>query len=135
MCYRKSSQKSIQNPVKHLRWIFHKKFYLTCFKGSSYASESLKYIFKIRFDNSKNINIPFTTRVTNFFRFLLLVLYRFTNISEYGKTNTIHGSEQVLYSITNAHAIRPKSLPPRLLIPNLQFKQISLTPIPQLYKG
>ena len=48
MCYRKSSQKSIQNPVKHLRWIFHKKFYLTCFKGSSYASESLKYIFKIR---------------------------------------------------------------------------------------
>ena len=44
MCYVKPSQKSIQNLVKHLRWIFHKKFYLTCLKGSSYASESLKYI-------------------------------------------------------------------------------------------
>ena len=48
MCYGKPSQKSIQNPVKHLRSIFHKKFYLTCLKGSSYASESLKYIFKNR---------------------------------------------------------------------------------------
>ena len=56
MCYGKPSQKSIQNPVKHLRSIFHKKFYLTCLKGSSYASESLKYIFKIRSDITVKIS-------------------------------------------------------------------------------
>ena len=56
MCYVKPSQKSIQNLVKHLRWIFHKKFYLTCLKGSSYASESHKYIFKIRSDITVKIS-------------------------------------------------------------------------------